>query len=263
VKQLKHVIQEAPFPKGSWPQPVERRRWFSRTSDLDEGDCYLYFIEAGPDGPVKIGMTHEREVSRRLLQLQTASPVPLHLLGTIGPTWPSVEKKVHALLRPHCVRGEWFDRVPSLAVLHRFEQGNLTHYATLSSVFTTRLFYVEMQVLRPDDDQPMPLEVAVLYSLKHALLDKLNGVNTDNPLPLRAWLATQLQRTDALADLVYEAMHDVHFPAVGNLETYLHYVNETIPEDAALPVLLDAWIESDRAIIALLEPPDIHDVDFC
>jgi hypothetical protein len=41
----------------------------------------IYFIRHGLDGPIKIGRA--RDVARRLKTLQTASPVPLLLLGVI------------------------------------------------------------------------------------------------------------------------------------------------------------------------------------
>lgn len=74
---------------------------------------YVYFIQAGPDGPIKIGHSTDVE-SRRLPELQTANPAELRVLfrfkceGTVDAlAW---EERLHALfadLRISQSR-EWF-----------------------------------------------------------------------------------------------------------------------------------------------------------
>jgi hypothetical protein len=68
---------------------------------------HLYVIQAGTDGPVKIG----RSVcpGARLAQLQTGSPVRLHLLRTYCRQGHR-EHIMHRWLAPLHVAGEWFQR---------------------------------------------------------------------------------------------------------------------------------------------------------
>jgi hypothetical protein len=72
---------------------------------------HVYFVRAGPDGPVKIGLA--RDVARRLKTLQTASPVPLLLLGVV-PGDAKVERQLHRRFAGSRLRGEWFTPSPEL-----------------------------------------------------------------------------------------------------------------------------------------------------
>jgi hypothetical protein len=65
----------------------------------------IYFVQAGPGGPVKIGRAHD--VTRRLQTLQTASAVRLILLGSI-PGGARVESRLHQEWRRLRLQGEWF-----------------------------------------------------------------------------------------------------------------------------------------------------------
>jgi Meiotically up-regulated gene 113 len=65
----------------------------------------LYFIRSGHDGPVKIGRA--ARPAGRLRELQTGSPFPLHLLGTI-PGGGHLERDLHARFNWLRIRGEWF-----------------------------------------------------------------------------------------------------------------------------------------------------------
>ena len=70
----------------------------------------VYVIQAGPDGPVKIG--HCKDAWRRRDNLQIGSPFPLYLRGTL-PGGAAEEKILHDKFRHSRVRGEWFDLDPS------------------------------------------------------------------------------------------------------------------------------------------------------
>lgn len=70
----------------------------------------VYVIQAGPDGPVKIG--HCKDAWRRRENLQIGSPFPLYLRGTL-PGGAAEEKILHDKFRHLRVRGEWFDLDPS------------------------------------------------------------------------------------------------------------------------------------------------------
>lgn len=68
-------------------------------------DRFIYFMQCGEKGPIKIGLTFN--VQRRLTQAQTFNYQPVTLLGSI----PGSQVLETALLRrfsEHKLRGEWF-----------------------------------------------------------------------------------------------------------------------------------------------------------
>ena len=69
-----------------------------------------YFVQAGEDGPIKIGST--RNLVARFRALVTMSPLPLRLLGVME---GDHEDDCHTRLGAFRIRGEWF--VPSEMVL--------------------------------------------------------------------------------------------------------------------------------------------------
>lgn len=84
--------------------------WYKRNP---QRGC-VYFIGAGPRPlRVKIGYTRG-DVTARLRQLQTGSPVELRIVATID-GGPDLEARLHRTFRPLHVRGEWF------TVAHKLE----------------------------------------------------------------------------------------------------------------------------------------------
>lgn len=71
---------------------------------------YTYFLQAGDDGPIKIGTT--RNLIVRLRTLGTMGPLPLKLLGTMR---GNHEDLCHTRLSDFRSHGEWF--MPSPPVL--------------------------------------------------------------------------------------------------------------------------------------------------
>jgi hypothetical protein len=66
---------------------------------------YVYFIQAGERGPIKIGITQEPEARRD--ELQIGSPVDLVLLAA-HPGTPALERALHRRFTEGNLRGEWF-----------------------------------------------------------------------------------------------------------------------------------------------------------
>lgn len=66
----------------------------------------IYFIQAGPGGPIKIGFT-KYAVEGRMAALQTGNPVALKLLGTREGTVED-EADLHERFDFCRLRGEWF-----------------------------------------------------------------------------------------------------------------------------------------------------------
>lgn len=73
--------------------------------------AWIYFIQHGAGGPIKIGIA--KDVERRLASLQSASPVPLHVLGAVRGTERG-ERQLHLRFAKHRIRGEWFQPVEDL-----------------------------------------------------------------------------------------------------------------------------------------------------
>ena len=72
----------------------------------------IYFIQAGEDGPIKIGFTNG-PIKNRLAGLQTGSIHKLKVLFVYkGDT--VTEKQLHYFHRYHRLRGEWFNNVPEI-----------------------------------------------------------------------------------------------------------------------------------------------------
>jgi hypothetical protein len=102
----------------------ENRESSSQVTSADSGNAlpgagkgagrqsYVYFIQAGVDGPIKIGTT--LNPTRRMHALQTASAVKLRYIGEIlGDRL--VEERLHAQLRVDRIQGgEWFHPTPAV-----------------------------------------------------------------------------------------------------------------------------------------------------
>lgn len=73
---------------------------------------FVYFIQAGYNGPIKIGVA--RDPAKRLCGLQVANAERLSLLGVL-PGGFALEKALHAKLSADRIYGEWFE--PTDAVL--------------------------------------------------------------------------------------------------------------------------------------------------
>ena len=112
------------------PSPYERpvRSLFAAIRDAvlflpgDEGyttsEPYTYFLQAGAEGPIKIGST--RNLPVRLRTLCAMSPVPLKLLGVMK---GDAEDRSHLRLGAFRLHGEWF--APS-SVVFDFIRENAT-----------------------------------------------------------------------------------------------------------------------------------------
>jgi hypothetical protein len=67
---------------------------------------FLYFIQAGEEGPIKIGIASN--VTKRLSMLQIGNAEELRVLALLE-CHPSVEDLLHGRFAEGRIRGEWFD----------------------------------------------------------------------------------------------------------------------------------------------------------
>jgi hypothetical protein len=78
----------------------------------------VYFVQQGPDGPIKIGAS--RNFAKRLKTLNTSSHVPLTVLGVTAGGY-ELEAALHRELREHQMSGEWFQPTPEvLSAVRRY-----------------------------------------------------------------------------------------------------------------------------------------------
>jgi hypothetical protein len=85
----------------------------------------VYFIQAGEEGPIKIGWTRSDPRARMAL-FQTGHYERLRLVGTISSSPHGdassirrLERSLHASFREYHLRGEWF--APGPRLLHHIE----------------------------------------------------------------------------------------------------------------------------------------------
>jgi hypothetical protein len=75
------------------------------------GPLWMYAIQAGEDGPIKLGVS--KNPAQRLKTIQTGHAAELRGLAA----WRCLseeERMVHDGYRHACIRGEWFHPVPEL-----------------------------------------------------------------------------------------------------------------------------------------------------
>lgn len=81
-----------------------------------EREGVVYFIQAGPGGPIKIGWS--QEVDRRIAELQTANARKLILLGTVPGTLET-EASLHVQFSHLRLEAEWFQDSEEIQVFLR------------------------------------------------------------------------------------------------------------------------------------------------
>jgi hypothetical protein len=71
----------------------------------------IYFIQAGDDGPIKIGFSGDPGARQK--DLQKAHYEDLRIIGVINGT-RELESELHIRFRMFLIRGEWFEPVPEI-----------------------------------------------------------------------------------------------------------------------------------------------------
>jgi len=72
----------------------------------------VYFVRAGEDGPIKIGVSSD--VDGRIKSLQTDAPAELHLLAVLDGAGRDVEQSLHVRFADGRLTGEWFQPTDEL-----------------------------------------------------------------------------------------------------------------------------------------------------
>jgi Meiotically up-regulated gene 113 len=112
----------APFDVFDTSAPEQLDFWRSRLRD----PAFIYFIQSGEHGPIKIGFSNKP--TRRVPELQTGNPDEL-LLRHVIPGDLTVERKLHERFEPARIRGEWFGReyLPVIAAFAAGLADNMVH----------------------------------------------------------------------------------------------------------------------------------------
>lgn len=86
--------------------------------------CWVYFIECGDAGPIKIGIA--TSVWSRLATLQSSSPYEMRCLVAVErPLAKFLEADLHAQFADSLIRGEWYERTDELIdLINRFRSGD-------------------------------------------------------------------------------------------------------------------------------------------
>lgn len=87
---------------------------------------FIYFIQCGTQGPIKIGFT--KDILKRMQTLQTANHEKLHIIGMIAGS-EQEEVVLHQKFAPLVIRGEWFQPNSTLLeYIHSLPLGLLENY---------------------------------------------------------------------------------------------------------------------------------------
>lgn len=95
---------------------------------------YIYFLEAGKDGPIKIGFA--KDVRKRVKDMQSGNHLPLNVILEIPGDYLN-EGQFHDLFARHNIRGEWFQRHQD--ILEVIEMLTVRKYLTLTKWLGTKL----------------------------------------------------------------------------------------------------------------------------
>ena len=97
-----------------WRRKYEARRDARREDGAWRSGGFVYLIQEGQDGPVKIGWA--RDPQDRLERMQTGNSRVLRLVCSF-PGGIGHERALHREFAAHHIRGEWFEPAPELLAL--------------------------------------------------------------------------------------------------------------------------------------------------
>ena len=85
---------------------------------------YVYFVKAGRNGPIKIGVA--MNVKKRMETLQTGNHLKLNLIAKIKCSSKleaySLESQLHKKFKGKHIRGEWFSGTIRLDQVNEFDE---------------------------------------------------------------------------------------------------------------------------------------------
>ncbi len=101
-----------------------------------EPESFVYFIQAGRKGPIKIGVA--KDPSARFFDIQAACPLKLKIIGVM-PGKRCLEADLHRRFRPQRLRGEWFHPSDELILFAR--QHPYVHKGRMKTIYIDASVY--------------------------------------------------------------------------------------------------------------------------
>lgn len=103
----------------------------------------VYFIQAGPGGPIKIGYVRVDDgVEKRMASMQTNNHEQLYLRAVALGVGAQSERSLHRAFATSRIRGEWFTPTPAMyTLIQRLNSGKSLHDSVPG--------LEELQVVRP------------------------------------------------------------------------------------------------------------------
>ena len=98
---------------------------------------FVYFVQAGTTGPIKIGFT-KQDPARRIRAIQDLSPHRLRWIGLLG-CRASREREIHKRFAAEALRGEWFRATSRLLAFIEAECPSFQGHAAEDDIFHTSL----------------------------------------------------------------------------------------------------------------------------
>lgn len=96
----------------------------------------IYFVQAGRNGPIKIGSAIN--VQKRLESLQTGNHEELFLVHQFRTKSPKnalfIEKRIHRHLSKKLLRGEWFKLAKFIPLIKQTDGENYGHWLNYKAV---------------------------------------------------------------------------------------------------------------------------------
>lgn len=133
---------------------------------------YVYFIQRGSSGPIKIGKSTGNP-KERLRELQISSPERLYLIGFIH----GVERDVHERFATLRISGEWFSPNEDLIRFVRLNQASLGKYTNNDLPYSTAPsdLLVEIENYRVELSKRVGLELPVSAAIRSILREYFAG----------------------------------------------------------------------------------------
>jgi hypothetical protein len=136
---------------------------------------FVYFIQQGSDGPIKIGFVHNDLVGR-IAKLQVANPYKLNLLLVLEGASHSLEQELHLHFAKDRLMGEWF--APSQALLNYI----YLHQPKFLKARLKRIYQEYLAALEELSDEHKQIALGALSALSIAdfcsQINKIEGATT-------------------------------------------------------------------------------------